>query len=207
MSGSPYDCDVPGKPNHPLESGSLTNKANFSNEGPRPFFPPVCLRTHWNPTKIIERTLPNEYVPQALDPRPWVKVCLEYTTSGENGPAPDISSSAVLPMGGSVYPTSRYTEAIDDESALRRLDRPLGTCDEDQYYPNRGGDMFNQRILVPYRVTADPSKISELALPRVARTIREYECRAKDDVVNTTLSTRRFNNTTKQDRYKLLGKV
>jgi hypothetical protein len=207
MSGSPYDCDVPGKPNHPLESGSLTNKANFSNEGPRPFFPPVCLRTHWNPTKIIERTLPNEYVPQALDPRPWVKVCLEYTTSGENGPAPDISSSAVLPMGGSVYPTSRYTDAIDNESALRRLDRPLGTCDEDQYYPNRGGDMFNQRILVPYRVTADPSKISELALPRVARPIREYECRAKDDVVNTALSTRRFNNTTKQDRYKLLGKV
>jgi hypothetical protein len=207
MSGSPYDCDVPGKPNHPLESGSLTNKANFSNEGPRPFFPPVCLRTHWNPTKIIERTLPNEYVPQALDPRPWVKVCLEYTTSGENGPAPDISNSAVLPMGGSVYPTSRYTDAIDNESALRRLDRPLGTCDEDQYYPNRGGDMFNQRILVPYRITADPSKISELALPRVARTIREYECRAKDDVVNTALSTRRFNNTTKQDRYKLLGKV
>jgi hypothetical protein len=110
-------------------------------------------------------------------------------------------------MGGSFYPTSRYSSAIDSESALRRLDRPLGTCDEDQFYPNKGGDMFNQRILVPYRITTDPSKISELALPRVARSIREYECRAKDDVVNTNLSGRLFNNATKQDRYALLGKV
>ena len=67
--------------------------------------------------------------------------------------------------------------------------------------------MFNQRILVPHRITTDPSKISELALPRVARTIREYECRAKDDVVYTNLSGRLFNNATKQDRYALLGKV
>jgi len=206
MSGSP-DCSVPGKPNHPMEFGSLTNVSNFPDEGPRPFFPPVCLKTHWDPTKIIQRTLPNEYVPQALDPRPWVKICLEYNTSGENRPAPDILDSAVLPMGGSVYPTSRYTAAIDDESVLRRLDRPLGTCDEEQYYPNRGGDMFNQRILVPHRITTDPSKISELALPRVARTIQEYECRAKDDVINTSLSSRRFNNATKQDRYGLRGKV
>lgn len=110
-------------------------------------------------------------------------------------------------MGGETYPSSRYTAAIDKESALRRLDRPLGTCDEDQFYPNKGGDMFNQRILVPYRITTDPSKISELALPRVARTIREYECRAKDDAINTSLSGRRFNNATKQDRYGLIGKV
>lgn len=207
MSGSPLDCSIPGKPNHPVEFGSLTNAADFSNEGPRPFFPPVCLKTHWNPTKIIERTLPSEYVPQALDPRPWAKVCLEYTTSGENGPAPNISKTAVLPMGGSFYPASRYSAAIDNESVLRRLDRPLGTCDEDQYYPNKGGDMFNQRLLVPHRITTDPSRISELALPRVARTIREYECRAQDDIVNSGLSMKRFNNTTKQDRYKLLGKV
>lgn len=206
MSGSP-DCSVPGKPNHPMEFGSLTNGADFSNEGPRPFFPPVCLRTHWDPTRIIQRTLPSEYVPQALGPRPWVKVCLEYTTSGENEPAPHVSERVVLPMGGETYPSSRYTAAIDNESALRRLDRPLGTCDEDQFYPNKGGDMFNQRILVPHRITTDPSKISELALPRVARTLREYECRAKDDVVNTSLSGRRFNNATKQDRYGLMGKV
>jgi len=114
-------------------------------------------------------------------------------------------------MGKSVFRIHdigrEYTAAIDNESALRRLDRPLGTCDEDQYYPNKGGDMFNQRLLLPRRITTDSSKISELALPRVARTIKEYECRARDDVVNMALSGRRFNNATKQDRYALLGKV
>lgn len=198
---------VPGKPNHPLELGSLTNAANFADEGPRPFFPPVCLGTHWDPTKIIQRTLPTEYVPQALDPRPWAKICLEYTTTGENGPAPYVSEAVVLPMGGQFYPSSRYSAAVDAESLLRRMDRPLGTCDDDQYYPNKGGDMYNQRLIVPQRITTDPSKISELALPRVARTITEYECRAKDDVRNIALSGRLFNNATKQDRYALLGKV
>ena len=203
------DCrdSLPGKPNHPTELGSPTNRAKFDNEGPRPFFPPVCLRTHWDPTRIIQRTLPDEYVPQALDPRPWVKVCLEYTTSGENGPAPNVSKTTVLPMGGQTYPSSRYSSAIDAESELRRLDRPLGTCDADQYYPNKGGDMFYQRQLISRRVTTDPSKISELALPRVARTITEYECRAKDDSVNVAMAKNVFNNATKQARYSLMGKV
>jgi hypothetical protein len=203
------DCrdSLPGKPNHPTELGSPTNKANFGNEGPRPFFPPVCLRTHWDPTRIIQRTLPDEYVPQALDPRPWVKVCLEYTTSGENGPAPEVSETVVLPMGGQTYPSSLYSSAVDAESELRRLDRPLGTCDADQYYPNKGGDMFYQRKLISHRITTDPSKISELALPRVARTITEYECRAKDDSVNISMARNVFNNATKQARYSLMGKV
>ena len=202
-----YSHGVPGKPNHPMELGSLTNVANFDAEGPRPFFPPVCLQSHWDPTKIIQRTLPTDYVPQALGPRPWAKICLEYTTSGSNEPAPAVTESTVLPMGGETYPSSRYTAAIDNESLLRRLDRPLGTCDEEQYYPNKRGDMFNQRLIVPQRVTTDPSKISELALPRVARTIQEYECRAQDDVINMSLSTKRFNNATKQDKYALKGRV
>ena len=199
---------VPGKPNHPMEYGSLTNVANFEPEGPRPFYPPVCLGTHWDPTKIIQRTLPTDYVPQALDPRPWTKVCLEYVTAGDGGAAaPSVAEDTVLPMGGKFYPTSRYSEAIDAESALRRMDRPLGTCDDDQFYPNKGGDMYNQRILVPHHLTTDPSKISELALPRVARSIKAYECRERDDVLNASLSGRRFNNATKQDKYALIGKV
>ena len=96
---SNYSHGVPGKPNHPMELGSLTNVANFDPEGPRPFFPPVCLQSHWDPTKIIQRTLPTDYVPQALGPRPWAKICLEYTTSGSNEPAPDVLDSTVLPLG------------------------------------------------------------------------------------------------------------
>jgi hypothetical protein len=199
--------DVPGKPNYPRELSSPVSPFEFGAEGPRPFFPPVCLKTHWDPTMIIHRTLPSEYIPQALDPRPWAKICLEYTTTGENGPAPNVAESTFLPSGGQFYPSSRYSHAIDAESLLRRQDRPLGTCDDKQFYPDKGGDMYNQRFLVPHEPNVDPHRISELALPKVARNVREYECRARDDAVNTMLSPRMFNNTTKQNRYALKGRV
>jgi hypothetical protein len=49
--------------------------------------------------------------------------------------------------------------------------------------------------------------VSELALPQVARDVREYPCRAENDAVNMSLSPRLFFNSTKQDRYALKGKV
>ena len=198
--------DVPGKGDLPLLLSSPVSPFTFNKEGPTPFFPAVCLKTHWDPTMIIKRTLPTVYVPQALDPRPWVKVCLEYTTSGENQPAPDIPADVVLPSGGEFYPASRYSQAIDAESLLRRQDRPLGTCDADQFYPNGRGDMYSQRPLVSYEPTDSPF-VAELALPRVARNVQEYACRAQDDAVNISLSPRMFFNSTKQDRYALKGRV
>ena len=199
--------DVPGKSNYPTEKSSPVSPFTFEAEGPRPFFPAVCLKTHWDPTMILKRTLPTEYVPQALDPRPWVKVCLEYTTSGENQPAPYVSPDVVMPTGGEFYPASRYSQAIDAESLLRRQDRPLGTCDAEQFYPNKAGDMYNSRLLVPTPKSMNSSLTSELALPRVARNVSEYPCRAQDDAVNMSLSPRLFFNSTKQDRYALKGKV
>ena len=199
--------DVPGKSNYPTEKSSPVSGFSFDNEGPRPFFPAVCLKTHWDPTMILKHTLPTQYVPQALDPRPWVKVCLEYTTSGENGPAPEIPADVVLPSGGEFYPASRYAQAIDAESRLRRQDRPLGTCDEEQYYPNKTGDMYVPNALVPSSVPSSSPMVSELGLPRVARNVSEYPCRAQDDAVNISLSPRIFFNATKQDRYALKGRV
>jgi len=199
--------DVPGKPNYPTEKSSPVSPFTFEAEGPRPFFPAVCLKTHWDPTMILKRTLPTEYVPQALDPRPWVKVCLEYTTSGENGPAPYVAPDVVLPSGGEFYPASRYAQAIDAESLLRRQDRPLGTCDDEQFYPNKKGDMYVANALVPGSAPSNSPMVSELALPQVARDVREYPCRAENDAVNMSLSPRLFFNSTKQDRYALKGKV
>jgi len=199
--------DVPGKPNYPTELSSPVSPFTFQGEGPRPFFPPVCLKTHWDPTMVIKRTLPSEYVPQALDPRPWAKICLEYTTTGENQPAPDVPMSTVLPSGGQFYPASRYSAAIDAESLLRRQDRPLGTCDGEQFYPNKRGDMYNQQVLVPVTPPSNSPLVSELGLPRVARNVSEYECRAQDDAVNMSLSPKMFFNATKQSRYALKGKV
>ena len=198
-----------GPPNYPREGGSLVSPSLINSEGPRPFFPPVCLKTHWDPTAILARTLPTEYIAQALDPRPWAKICLQYTTSGENGPGPDINPSIVFPSGGGATngPANRYSEAIDRESALRRLDRPLGMCEESQFEPNKNGDMYNSRILVPKIQNVNPNQIMEVAFPKVLMNIGPYDCRMKNDTLNMGLSEKLFNNTTKQDRYKLKGQV
>jgi hypothetical protein len=112
-----------------------------------------------------------------------------------------------MPTGGEFYPASRYAQAIDAESLLRRQDRPLGTCDDEQFYPNNNGDMYVANALVPGSAPSNSPMVSELALPQVARDVREYPCRAENDAVNMSLSPRLFFNSTKQDRYALKGKV
>ena len=178
----------------------------FDGEGPRPFFPPMCLQTHWDPSMIIRRTLPTQHVGQALDPRPWTKVCLQYTTAGEDVPAPQVDRSTVLPSGGQFYPASRYSAAINDESALRRLDRPLGTCDDEQFYPDPRGDMYNSRLLVP-ETPAVSARVAEVAFPKALMSAGPYPCRYENDTKNMGLSDRLFNNATKQDKYKLKKEV
>jgi len=184
--------------------------SHIVSEGPANFFPPVCLKTHWDPTAIIQRTLPTEYVPQALDPRPWAKICLEYVTSGENGPGPNVPSGVVLSSSGGDGvrgPANRYLAAVDSESALRRLDRPLGTCDADQYEPDKGGDMYNSRVMAPRIRNVNSRVLSEASFPKVLLNVKEYDCRERNDELNIDLSSRLFNNATKQDRYKLKGRV
>lgn len=195
-----------GPPNYPREGGTPVSQMPFDGEGPRPFFPPMCLQTHWDPSMIIRRTLPTQHVGQALDPRPWTKVCLQYTTAGEDVPAPQVDRSTVLPSGGQFYPASRYSAAINDESALRRLDRPLGTCDDEQFYPDPRGDMYNSRLLVP-ETPAVSARVAEVAFPKALMSAGPYPCRYENDTKNMGLSDRLFNNATKQDKYKLKKEV
>jgi hypothetical protein len=158
---------------------------------------------------ILKRTLPDGYVAQSMDPRPWAKVCMEYTTAGEDTVAPEVNPNIVMPMGGQFYPVSKYTESIDQESQLHRLDRPLGTCEGNQFQPNERGDMFNSRLLVPERRGAiDPKKIEELAYPKALLRSGPYDCRAANDAYNVSVSSDyNFNNPTKQDRYKQMNKA
>ena len=181
----------------------------LKNEGPVDFFPPVCLKTHWDPTMILKRTLPDGYVPQSTDPRPWTRICMEYTTAGEQDSAPEVNPAIVMPMGGQFYPASKYKEAIDDESKLHWLDRPLGTCEGNQWQPNERGDMFNSRLLVPERKGGiDPRKIEELAYPKALLRSGPYDCRAQNDAYAIKASSDYlFNNATKQDRYKQMNKA
>ena len=192
----------------PREKGSPVLEMPLQNEGPTDFFPPVCLQSHWDPTMILKRTLPEGYVPQSTDPRPWTRICMEYTTAGEESQAPEINPAIVMPNGGQFYPASRYMEAINNESKLRALDRPLGTCEGNQWEPSLRSDMYNSRILVPGRENpVNPKKIQELAYPKALLRTGPYDCRAQNDAyaIQTT-SDYLFNNATKQDRYKAMKK-
>jgi hypothetical protein len=183
------------------EKGSPSESYPITGSATKPFFPPVCLSTHWDPTRIYARTVPIQQVNLPIAFRPYAKVCLEYRTSAPEQAAPQVPDNLVFPSGGDQYPPTRYINSIDKESLLRRLDRPLGTCDPDEYQPPQNGDMYVDRMLVP-RTQADPSKfIQELAMPQALLRNGPYHCRAEADQANWDRSTRLFNNATKQDRY------
>jgi len=201
--------------NYPRERGSPVYDLPLKAEGPKgDFYPPVCLKTHWDPTAILRLTLPGgggggSSMALPLDPRPWTRICMQYTTAGEQERAPDVPAGAVFPSGGQFYPPGRYQAAIDEESQLRRLDRPLGTCEGNQWEPSLRGDMFNSRVLVPDRAPpADPMRVQEIAFPKALLRSGPYDCReANDKAAVAMTSDYIFNNATKQDRYKLMGKA
>jgi len=206
-SNTQGDSETPAT-SYPTEAGSPVMSLPFKEEGPDDFFPAVCTKTHWDPTAILRKTLPEGFVPQALDPRPWTRICMEYTTAGEDAAAPSINPNIVMPSGGQFYPVSRYVQAIDDESKLRVLDRPLGTCERDQWEPTPNSDMYNPLRLVPERSTvSDPTRIQELAYPRALLRSGPYDCRdANDRIAILNDSDFNFNNATKQNRYKAMNK-
>lgn len=188
--GTPY---AKGSPNETFPiKGSLTE----------PFFPPVCLKSHWDPTKIYSRTVPTSLVSLPLGFRPYTKVCLEYRTSAAGQNAPVVSDDIVFPGGGEVYPPDRYLRAVDNESLLRRMDRPLGTCDDDQYVPPSNSDMYVDRMLVPKSAHPPSRFVEEISMPQALLRAGTYGCRSEADERNWQRSTRLFNNATKQDRYK-----
>jgi hypothetical protein len=196
----------PGPPFEPVTytRGPVERPSEFPFKDPsqvHDLFPPVCLRTHWDPTRINRWTLPEIQVATPLDPRPYTKVCLNYVTSQEFQDAPRPPDGVVYPMGGTVYPPTRYRESVDQESMLRRLDRPLGTCEKDQYLPPRTGDMYRPNVTVPDKGPSNDRFIEELAFPQACMRAGPYPCRAEAEKEAWYRSPRPFNNTTKQDRY------
>ncbi len=191
----------------PVEKPSQFPFEDATSENPN-LFPPVCIRSHWDPGMILRRTLPQQQVATPLDPRPWTKVCLRYTTSQDFEDAPRPSDNVVFPSGGSVYPPTRYREAIDHESELRRLDRPLGTCERDQYIPPTTGDMYVPNATVPERRQPNSRFVQELAFPMAAmRDDKPYDCVFDAQMsAFARSSSLPFNNATKQQRYAVTRK-
>jgi len=165
-------------------------------------FPPVCLKTHWDPTQMLTHILPQQKVSLPMDFRPLVKVCKNYVTSAPPVEAPAPPSDMVFPMGGTFYPPSRYANGIDKESVLRTLDHPLDRwCTERQYIPSENSNMYVPNTTLPDRRPISNTFISELAMPKVLLRLDETNCRTANDVAYMERSSRLFNNPTKQDRY------
>ena len=164
-------------------------------------FPPVCLLSHNDPTIIIKRTLPQQRVSLALDPRPLIKVCKQYVGEPDS-PAPEPPANMVFPMGGSFYPPSRYADAIDKESILRTLDHPLDRwCTDTQYIPSEDSTMYVAGSTVPDRQPISNAFISELSMPSALLRPSTESCRSENDKAYMLRSGRLFGNPTKQDRY------
>ncbi len=186
----------------PFEKGSPVEPYPITGSSTQPFFPAVKITSHWDPTRIYARSVPTSQVDLPLTFRPYAKICQEYRTTAPEQAAPEVASDVVFPMGGEVYPPTRYLNAIDNESLLRRLDRPLGTCDDKQYQPPSNGDMYRDRMLVPESKVPLTRFVNELSMPQALLRTDTYQCRTEADQRNWDRSPRMFNNATKQDRYR-----
>ena len=165
-------------------------------------FTPVCLRTHWDPTQMIQRILPQQHVALPQDFRPWTRVCKEYVTSAPAEMAPLPPKDMVFPMGGQFYPPGRYSSRIDAESELRTLSYPLDKwCATTQYVPREDSTMYVAGSTVPNRPSLPNAFVSELSMPQALLRADGTTCRSENDSLYFERSGRLFNNPTKQDRY------
>lgn len=64
-------------------------------------YPPICLRTHWDPTMLIKHVLPERIDPyeQPLDPRQAVKISTGYY---DQSPAPSSGHAILTPENSRV---------------------------------------------------------------------------------------------------------
>jgi Tfp pilus assembly protein PilE len=169
-----------------------------------------CAPKHWDPTMVYRYTVPEIYGVQALpmDPRPWTKICLQYVNSGPAEYAPAPPSDMVFTGAGTAKPPTRYLQAIDSESQLRRLDRPLnndlltkGQCRSTQYTLPQNSDALQQYVLLPPQTAPQSSMARELADPAVLERNGQYKCSEEAMICSLKGAPRYFLNATKQNRY------
>lgn len=167
-----------------------------------------CAPKHWDPTMIYRYTLPQQYATQLpTDPRPWTKVCLEYVNSGPAAPAPAVPNGFLVPGAAEFYPPTRYQQAIDQESLLRRLDRPLNndllpnTCYPNQYTMPQGSDALQQQTLLPPYEPPKSRMVRELESPAALQRGGQYECSKEAMLCDLAGAPRFWNNHTKLAKY------
>ena len=172
-----------------------------------------CAPKHWDPTMIFRYSVPGGMntgsLPVPMDPRPWAKICLQYVNSGPAEPAPPVPPTLVIPGAGEFYPPGRYQEAINNESILRRLDRPLNQdllpgrqgCFPEQYVMPANSDALQQYSLLPPQRQPRTRMAKGLADPPVLERGGQYKCSEEAMVCDLKATPRFFNNFTRLSKY------
>jgi hypothetical protein len=174
-----------------------------------------CAKKHWDPTMVFRYSVPGGMgsgagsVALPMDPRPWAKICMQYVNSGPAQPAPTVPTSMVIPGAGEFYPPGRYQEAINNESVLRRLDRPLnqdllpgpGSCFPEQYVMPANSDALQNWSLLPPQRAPKSKMARELQDPAVLERNGQYKCSEEAMVCDLKAVPRFFNNFTRLSKY------
>jgi hypothetical protein len=167
-------------------------------------FPDVCLQSHWDPSALADRyILPRQEAPLPTSYLPFTRICLEYTTAdrGSGLSGDDLAQKPIL-LGGRAstdFPYKEYATAVDRESDLLGLPRPLVKYCEGRYVPTTQ----NQQAGCPEAkvMTVTQEKIlGEVNRPKATVRTTPFDCRDSEDVKNGGVSRRLFNNPTRYDR-------
>lgn len=167
--------------------------AEFYEGGPKSWneaFPPMCLKSHWDPTMVSERIIPsNIHTNMMYDPRPSSKICTAYYNSSEptqKTEKTEKTEKAVFPPGGKAGLNSPFSFQASVESDILRLNEPLTKCAERRYIPVETPPVTN--VVPNYSYKGELSQFVS----------SQAGCR--DDNISWNRSSRLFFNPTKYDR-------
>ena len=197
------------------------------NQGPQTWneaFPPICLRSHWDPTAVAHMVLPQpqQHRDLAMDPRPASMICRQYYTMSpgdaplagspastfldpipaplRGGPSrPEAAAVQVpFPPGGAAgrgFPYAGFNP--NAESDVLRLREHLTKCAEKRYIPAGG-------VPVPTMGMREVPGAEQNPNIKANVVTTSTHCRAEDDQEAWTRSSRLFFNPTRYDRTTMI---
>jgi hypothetical protein len=197
------------------------------SQGPKTWnaaFPPICLKTHWDPTAISHRVLPGhmqqtqqQNLGLALDPRPASMICKQYyTTSAGDGSLASYPVMEQMEIPLALRGGTQRTDAAVSQVAFPPGGAAARGFPYKSYNPVAESDILRlrehltrcaEKRYIPHGSTPPPD-VSTNNVPgadqdqHMAANIVQTStnCRADDDAVAWNRSSRLFFNPTRYDR-------